>query len=94
MIGTNKKDAADTTSKVIAVRDAGALNEPSRPDAEESAAFLAERAPEAVLWDGWRAIDEHERGLGEPQGRPRAKLVRLEELARAAEGSPAATGGG
>ena len=37
-------------------------------------------APGVVEWDGWEAIDEHERGLGEPAGRPRVKLVRLAEL--------------
>jgi ferredoxin--NADP+ reductase len=89
VIGTNKKDAADTTAKIVADRDAGALNEPARADAEETAAFLAERAPEAVLWDGWRAIDEHETRAGEPHGRPRVKLVRLEDLVAAGRGAHA-----
>ena len=31
-------------------------------------------------WDGWAAIDEHERRLGEPAGRPRVKLVDLKAL--------------
>ena len=42
--------------------------------------FLAEACPSVVTWEGWRAIDEHETGLGEPQGRPRVKLVRTGEM--------------
>jgi ferredoxin/flavodoxin---NADP+ reductase len=73
----------------VADREAGALNEPPRPDADEIAAWIAERAPKAVTWGGWSAIDEHERALGEPQGRPRVKLVRLEDLHEAGRGAPA-----
>ena len=29
---------------------------------------------------GWEAIDEHERGLGAPNGRPRVKLATWDEL--------------
>ena len=36
--------------------------------------------PELVTWRGWEAIDEHERGLGAPAGRPRIKLVRVPEM--------------
>jgi ferredoxin--NADP+ reductase len=43
-----------------------------------------------VTWEGWRAIDEHERAAGEPYGRPRVKLVRLEDLLEAGRGAPAA----
>jgi ferredoxin--NADP+ reductase len=39
-----------------------------------------------VTWAGWSAIDAHEISAGEPQGRPRVKLVRVPamlEVARA-----------
>jgi ferredoxin--NADP+ reductase len=87
VIGTNKKDAADTTSKIIADRDEGRLNEPVRPDAEETAAWLAERVPEACCGTAGRPIDEHETRAGEPHGRPRVKLVRLEDLVAAGRGA-------
>jgi ferredoxin--NADP+ reductase len=80
VIGTNKKDAADTTAKIAEDRDAGKLNTPTIDDPEEIAAFYAERAPESVTWAGWEAIDAHERTSGEPHGRPRVKLVRLADL--------------
>src|SRR4051794_3482197 len=75
VIGTNKKDASDTVSKLVEDRDAGKLGEPSQPDPEAIEAWLAERVPGLVTWDGWKAIDTHETQLGEPHGRPRVKLV-------------------
>jgi ferredoxin--NADP+ reductase len=82
VIGTNKKDAADTVAKVVEDAEAGMLDG-DRPTADEVAAWLAERAPDAVTWEGWQAIDEHERAAGEPHGRPRVKLVRLADLVAA-----------
>jgi ferredoxin--NADP+ reductase len=80
VIGTNKKDAADTTSKMIEDRDAGRLNEPAEDDPAAIADWLAERVPDLVTWEGWQAIDEAETAAGEPSGRPRVKLVRHHEL--------------
>jgi ferredoxin/flavodoxin---NADP+ reductase len=80
VIGTNKKDAADTVARMLEDREAGKLGEPARPDADEVAAWIAGRAPDAVTWEGWKAIDEHEQRAGEPHGRPRVKLVRLADL--------------
>ncbi|TMM06329.1 MAG: NADP oxidoreductase [Actinobacteria bacterium] len=83
VIGTNKKDAAETVAQVVADAEAGRLNEPPEPDPEATSAWLAERAPDAVTWQGWEAIDAHERAAGEPHGRPRVKLCRLDELVAA-----------
>jgi ferredoxin--NADP+ reductase len=80
VIGTNKKDAADTVARMLEDAENGALNAPAEPDSDAVEAWLAERAPDHVTWEGWRAIDEHELGLGEPHGRPRVKLVRVEEM--------------
>jgi ferredoxin--NADP+ reductase len=80
VIGTNKKDAADTVARILEDRDAGALNTPAISDPEAIAAFYAERAPDSVTWAGWEAIDAHEKSAGEPHGRPRVKLVRLADL--------------
>jgi ferredoxin--NADP+ reductase len=89
VIGTNKKDAADTCARVLEDVEAGALNDPPKPDADEVTAWLAERVPDAVTWEGWQAIDEQERQAGEPHGRPRVKLVRLEDLVAASRaGAP------
>ena len=83
VIGTNKKDAADTVARIVEDAEAGALGAPANPDAGECAEWLAGCAPDAVTWEGWQAIDEHERAAGEPHGRPRVKLVRLADLVAA-----------
>jgi ferredoxin/flavodoxin---NADP+ reductase len=77
IIGTNKKDAHETTAKVVEDRDAGRLNEPSTEPTEE---WVRERVPGLVTWNGWEAIDAHEKERGEPHGRPRVKLVSKDEM--------------
>jgi ferredoxin--NADP+ reductase len=52
--------------------------------------WLSERVPGLVTWAGWRAIDEHETALGESQGRPRVKLVRVPHMLDAAKSSSTA----
>jgi ferredoxin--NADP+ reductase len=88
VIGTNKKDAADTVARILQDAEQGRLNSPADTDGdpERIAAWLDERVPEHVTWSGWEAIDAHESALGEPDGRPRVKLVRVQELIRASRG--------
>jgi len=85
VIGTNKKDASETVARLIEDRDAGRLNEPAQPDPDEIEAWLRGRVAGLVTWQGWKAIDLHETQLGEPQGRPRVKLVRVPEMIAVAE---------
>jgi ferredoxin--NADP+ reductase len=86
VIGTNKKDAADTVARIVEDAARDALGAPADPDAEATAAWLRSCAPGVVEWDGWEAIDAHERRLGEPAGRPRVKLVTVDELVAASRG--------
>jgi len=90
VIGTNKKDAADTVARIVEDAEAGRLPEPPDADGEATGAWLRASAPAVVEWHGWQAIDEHERSLGEAAGRPRVKLVSIEELVAASRGTPAA----
>jgi len=85
VIGTNKKDAADTVARIVEDAAAGRLGEPdpALADARAVARWLTERVPDVVSWEGWEAIDAHESALGAPAGRPRVKLVRLAELVQA-----------
>jgi ferredoxin--NADP+ reductase len=87
VIGTNKKDATDTVARILEDREAGTLNTPKDADPESAEKFLAEVCPSVVTWEGWRSIDVHETGLGEPQGRPRVKLVRTGEMLDVASGA-------
>jgi ferredoxin--NADP+ reductase len=86
VIGTNKKDAADTVARIVEDAEAGVLGGPSpeQSDGEAVAAWLRGQVPGLVTWSDWEAIDAHESALGEPSGRPRVKLVRLAELVEAA----------
>jgi ferredoxin--NADP+ reductase len=85
VIGTNKKDATDTVAKLIEDARSGRLNDAPDPDREGVDAWLRGRVPGLVTWDGWKAIDEHEVQTGEPQGRPRVKLVRVPQMLAVAE---------
>jgi len=89
VIGTNKKDAADTVARILEDEAAGALGTPADADGDSIAAWLAERVPEAITWEGWQAIDAAEKAAGEAQGRPRVKLVTLAELREAGRLAPA-----
>jgi ferredoxin--NADP+ reductase len=82
VIGTNKKDATGTVARIAEDEEADRLGapDPGLCSAEAVKAWLDERVPDHVTWEGWEAIDAYESALGEPSGRPRVKLVRLEEL--------------
>ena len=86
MIGTNKKDATDTVARILEDREAGKLNTPKHADGED-VRVPGRGCPTVVTWEGWRSIDVHETGLGEPQGRPRVKLVRTGEMIDIASGA-------
>ena len=88
VIGTNKKDAADTVARILEDAEAGALRrpDPGLADPDAVAAWLTERVPDHITWAGWEMIDAYESSLGEPRGRPRVKLVRLAELLEAGRG--------
>jgi ferredoxin--NADP+ reductase len=81
VIGTNKKCAPATVALLLADHAAGGLPEPTEtPD--QLIARLRANGTQIVEYDGWEAIDAHEKGLGAPHGRPRVKLVRrFEQLA-------------
>ena len=84
IIGTNKRDAQETVDALLADLDAGRLLDPGDPDRDALEELIAERRPDHVTYAGWEAIDRAERGLGEPQGRPRVKLCSFGELLDAA----------
>ena len=89
VIGTNKKDAQETVDAILEDIAEGRLPEPSAPDGEAVRELLYRRKPDLVTYEGWARIDAHERRSGEPAGRPRVKLTRIEELlAVAAAESP------
>jgi ferredoxin/flavodoxin---NADP+ reductase len=77
VIGTNKKCAADTTARIAEDLSAGRLNTPT---CEPTDAWLRALADTVVDWPAWRVLDRHEIERGEPDGRPRNKLVRVADM--------------
>ncbi len=86
VIGTNKKDAQQTVDALLADLEAGTHLSPTDPDPRSIERLLEERVEALVSYEGWSEIDRHEQARGEPHGRPRVKLTRIEELLRVAAG--------
>ncbi len=88
VIGTNKKDAQQTVDAILA--DISASNGdgrpplPASPQAGAAEAMLSAHQPALVTYQGWEEIDRHERAAGEPVGRPRVKLTRIDEMLQVA----------
>jgi ferredoxin/flavodoxin---NADP+ reductase len=93
VIGTNKRDAQETVDILLEDLAESDLPEPAEPDRDALEALLAERVPDHVSYEGWRAIDAAEQAAGQPQGRPRVKLARWEELLAAARDGAVFSGG-
>jgi ferredoxin--NADP+ reductase len=85
IIGTNKKDATETVTQLLADVREGRISHREEVTAEAVEALLAEREIQAVMYRGWSSIDELERAAGEKLGRPRVKLRSWDELLEAAE---------
>jgi ferredoxin--NADP+ reductase len=95
VIGTNKKDAQETVNAIFADLPAPDADDstdapralahtPDTPDPDAIEILLRTRQPDLVTYSGWESIDRHERALGEPSGRPRVKLTRIDELLQVA----------
>ncbi len=84
VIGTNKKDSADTVDTVLADLAGASLPEVAGAYADELAGWLAQKQPELITDEHWQRIDAHERSSGEPHGRPRVKLARVADMLRIA----------
>jgi ferredoxin/flavodoxin---NADP+ reductase len=78
VIGTNKKDAAETVELLLEDARAGRLAG-AKPELQ-LVDLLEAKGAHFVEYAGWQAIDAAERGAGEPLGRPRVKLTAWEKL--------------
>ena len=79
LIGHTKSDAMETIAHLVADAEAGAL--PARTVDGDVLELLAEREVEYTTWDGWLALDAHERELGaaHQHTRERVKVVPRDE---------------
>jgi ferredoxin--NADP+ reductase len=79
LIGHTKSDAMETVAHVVSDVEAGSLSAPAvHGDVLET---LDARGVEFTTWDGWRALDAHERDLGAAHrhARERVKVVPRDE---------------
>lgn len=86
VIGTNKSDSQDTVNTLLADLSGRPLREVGPDYSDELAAWLLECQPKLVTDEHWQRIDAHERGAGEPHGRPRVKLVSVADMLRIGHG--------
>ena len=91
IIGTNKKDAAETVAGLLEDIQEGRLVHREDVSADAVEVLLSERGSRPVVYAGWTSIDERERAAGEKLGRPRVKLRTWDELLEAAERVAAAS---
>jgi ferredoxin/flavodoxin---NADP+ reductase len=80
ILGTNKRDAEETVTCLVEDLAAAGLPQPANADREQIDALLAERRPDLVSVEGWRAIAAHELERGRRERRPRVKLASRGEL--------------
>ena len=80
ILGTNKRDADETVSRLVEDLRTGALPAPPNPGRAQIDALLGQRKPDLVTVEGWRAIDAHELERGRSEERPRVKLASRDEL--------------
>ena len=88
LIGHTKSDALETITNLVADAEAGLLSAADTSD--DVLDVLDERATEYTTWDGWLALDAHERHLGETHEhtRERVKVVpRDEQVAVSRDGA-------
>jgi ferredoxin--NADP+ reductase len=94
ILGTNKRDAEETVRCLVEDLRAGALAPPPNPARQQIDELLAQRKPDLVTAEGWRAIASQELERGRSEERPRVKLASRDELLSAAlaaaAGPPAA----
>mgnify|MGYP000880549793 CR=1 FL=1 len=89
LIGSTKSDAQETIENLVA--DAESLYANSQAGAEQLSPdnvlrLLKDRGVPVVEWHDWEVLDEHERQLGETEGRERVKVVPREEMTDIARG--------
>ena len=88
LIGATKSDALETITSLLQDLEAGAVAAAPERDGDAIVRLLEDRGVEYTTWDGWMALDEHEKSLGaaavDADGEPRAriKVVEREEMVR------------
>jgi ferredoxin/flavodoxin---NADP+ reductase len=78
LIGTNKADSVETVKSLLA--DAPDLPRAAEGDPAAVDALLRARGVRYVTMQQWLELEHYELAQGEAQGRPRVKLVHVDEM--------------
>ncbi|SFR69113.1 ferredoxin--NADP+ reductase [Agromyces sp. CF514] len=84
LIGHTKSDAMETIKHVI--NDLGNWWTPEWPSEESVLEMLDARGIAYTDLDGWHRLDQHERSLGEAEGRVRIKVVPRDDMVQVSRG--------
>jgi ferredoxin--NADP+ reductase len=87
IIGTNKPDAVETVTCMMADLAEGKVNQPAQPDKAAVSAFVDERQPKRFTYEDWLKVKAAEIALGDAQGRPRVKFTSVDEMLAVAHDS-------
>ena len=87
IIGTNKPDAVETVTCMMADLAEGKVNQPAQPDKAAVTAFVDECQPKRFTYEDWLKVKAAEIALGEAQGRPRVKFTSVDEMLAVAHDS-------
>lgn len=87
IIGTNKPDAVETVTCMMADLAEGKVNQPAQPDKAAVSAFVDERQPKRFTYEDWLKVKSAEIALGDAQGRPRVKFTSVDEMLAVAHDS-------
>ncbi|WP_193104962.1 FAD-dependent oxidoreductase [Brachybacterium sp. FME24] len=100
LIGATKSDAIETIASLLEDVTAGALAAAPERDGDAILRLLEDRGVPYTTWDGWMALDEHEKALGaaavDADGEPRARIKVVErdemvDVSRAGMPAPSRT---
>ncbi|KAM6951028.1 NADPH:adrenodoxin oxidoreductase, mitochondrial [Aplochiton taeniatus] len=85
VIATTMNDSFDTARTLLQDMDSGALDvSAAKPGSQGVSALLKDRGVKPVSFSDWEKIDGEEIRRGEAEGKPREKLLDVEEMLRVA----------
>ena len=82
LIGNTKGDANEAVANLLEDYAAGIGFAPATPELEAVDEFLKSKGITFTTWNGWYALDKHERELGEAEGRERKKVRDWDEMVK------------
>ena len=82
LIGNTKGDANEAVANLLEDYAAGIGFAPATPELEAVDEFLESKGITFTTWNGWYALDKHERELGEAEGRERKKVRDWDEMVK------------